>query len=68
MAYHAQVLVDAMKAKRMSDADLAQAAGIDRTTAFRIRTGRVIPTLPVARRIADALGIDIARFIPREGT
>lgn len=67
MPYRAGVLADIMRARGLSNAALAALADVDRSTVFRIRTGRVVPSLPVARRIADALHVDVARFISREG-
>jgi DNA-binding XRE family transcriptional regulator len=42
----------------LSTRELARLAGVAPSTIYMIETGRSIPRLSVARRIADALGVD----------
>lgn len=49
-------LVEARKAARMTQAELAAKAGVDRTTYVHIEHGARVPSLNNALRIASALG------------
>lgn len=42
-----------------SEVELARRLGVDRTTLYRIREGKVTPTLTVAMRMADRLGTTV---------
>jgi DNA-binding XRE family transcriptional regulator len=42
-----------------TEQDRARLIGLDRTTLYRIRRGRVVPTLDVAMRLAERLGTTV---------
>lgn len=51
-------IFDALAAERwgdVSETELARLIGVDRTTLYRIREGKVTPTLETAMRMAEAL-------------
>lgn len=52
-------------ANRLTQAQLAGAAGVSRETVCRIERG-AHPSATTARKLADALGCDVATLIPRE--
>jgi DNA-binding XRE family transcriptional regulator len=43
----------------VSETELARLIGVDRTTLYRIREGKVTPTLETAMRMAEALGTTV---------
>lgn len=43
----------------VSEIELARLIGIDRTTVYRIREGKVTPTLETAMRMAEALATTV---------
>lgn len=57
-----------MRLKQLSDRTLGQAADIDHTTIYRLRSGKRVKThLDTASAIADALGVDVkVLFSPME--
>lgn len=61
---------DLRKEKRMTQATLAEAAGVNRITIAKYETGRINPTLESAHKIASALGCtvdDLLKDIVTEG-
>lgn len=55
-------LFDQLVEKRwgdVSEIELARLLGIDRTTLYRIREGKVTPTLETAMRMAEALSTTV---------
>lgn len=50
---------DLRKEKRMTQATLAEAAGVNRITIAKYETGRINPTLESAHKIASALGCTV---------
>jgi transcriptional regulator with XRE-family HTH domain len=51
------------KKRKMSQAALAEAAGISRTYLARLETFRHDPTLSTLEKLAKALGVPIARLL-----
>lgn len=51
-------LKDARTSKFLSTRDLAQAAGVSHSTVAAIESGRELPMLRTARKLAEALGIE----------
>jgi transcriptional regulator with XRE-family HTH domain len=49
---------------RLSDVELACAAGLDRAHVNRLKNGRTRPSVATALAIADALGVDVAAVFP----
>lgn len=45
-------------ADHMSQTELAQLANVNRTTISFIENGRIVPSVKVAKKIADVFGID----------
>lgn len=53
----------------LSQADLADALGVSRQTVISIESGRYLPSLPLAFRIARLFAMPIERlFVPEEVT
>lgn len=50
------------KSKRLSEADVAKAAGISQPSYHRIETGKQTPSVSTAKRIADCLGFYWGKF------
>lgn len=56
-----------LRAKRyLSQAELATAAGISRTTIARIETGEIVPYPRTVRKLAEALGVEPAELAAPE--
>lgn len=49
--------------QRLSQAELAQRAGIKATQVSRYETGQVLPQLPQLERLLDALGVGLPQFL-----
>jgi transcriptional regulator with XRE-family HTH domain len=58
-----QVIKDVREKQGMSQEKLAELAEIDRTYVSMIERGKRHPTLEVASRIADALGMKLSEVI-----
>ncbi|MED0736196.1 helix-turn-helix transcriptional regulator [Aneurinibacillus thermoaerophilus] len=52
--------------KDMTQNELADKAGIAQAYLSEIETGKTIPSIPVLRRIAKALGITVAELLDDE--
>jgi transcriptional regulator with XRE-family HTH domain len=50
--------------RRLSDVELAQAAGLDRAHVNRLKNGRARPSVGTALAIARALGVDVVAAFP----
>jgi transcriptional regulator with XRE-family HTH domain len=59
-------VVVARARKGLSQAELAERAGISRDTLSRIERGEADPTLNVLSRLADALSVDVAELLARD--
>ena len=57
-------LRDILKSRHTTQADFAQVCKVDPADLSRIASGRRIPRLPAARRIARALGVNIDAVWP----
>jgi transcriptional regulator with XRE-family HTH domain len=55
----------AREAKGLTQAALAAAADVHRTTLVRIEQGQMMPTIEVLTRIADVLGVSLDHLIGR---
>ena len=53
---------DARKAMHMTQKELAKASDVCFVSICRYETGKSIPSVPVAKRIAAVLGVDWTRF------
>ena len=54
--------------RELSQERLAELARVDRTYVSMIERGKRQPTLEVAKRFADALGLDLSEMIKRAET
>jgi transcriptional regulator with XRE-family HTH domain len=52
-------------AKGLTQAALAEAADVHRTTLVRIEHGQIMPTIEVLTRIADVLGVSLDHLAGR---
>jgi transcriptional regulator with XRE-family HTH domain len=53
----------ARKLRGLSVAELADAAGLTKTTVYRIEAGQHLPQMRTARRLADALGVAVESLL-----
>ena len=58
--YNAQILLDARKNARLTQAELAKRIGADKGYISRIERGLTVPTVSTLYRIAAALGLTVA--------
>ena len=57
--YNAQILLDARKKARLTQAELAARIGADKSYISRIERGITIPTVATLYRIAAAMGLKV---------
>jgi transcriptional regulator with XRE-family HTH domain len=55
----------AREAKGLTQAALAEAADVHRTTLVRIEQGQMMPSIEVFTRIADVLGVSLDHLVGR---
>jgi transcriptional regulator with XRE-family HTH domain len=55
----------AREAKGLTQAALAEAADVHRTTLVRIEQGQMMPNIEVLTRIADVLGVSLDHLVGR---
>ena len=53
--------------REMSQADLAAALGVSRQTVISIESGRYLPSLPLAFRIARLFGMPVEKMFDPDG-
>jgi len=58
---------NAIKAKGLSDAQVAAMVGCERSMVTKIKLGKATPSLPLALKLADALELPVANFAPKQG-
>lgn len=59
-------IADMRKARNISQQGLSEATGIHRVTIARYEAGKVKPTLPQAKKIADALDCTVDELLKKE--
>ena len=57
--YNAQILLDARKNARLTQAELAERIGADKSYISRIERGITVPTVATLYRIAAAMGLTV---------
>lgn len=57
--YNAQVLLDARKNARLTQAQLAERIGADKSYISRIERGLIVPSVSTLYRIAAAMGLSV---------
>ena len=57
--YNAQILLDARKNARLTQAELAKRIGADKGYISRIERGLTVPTVSTLYRIAAAMGLTV---------
>ena len=57
--YNAQILLDARKNARLTQAELAERIGADKSYISRIERGITVPTVATLYRIATAMGLTV---------
>lgn len=55
-------LKDARKAKGLNQKAASKLAGVSQPTFYGYESGKISPSVPVAKRIAAALGVEWTRF------
>ena len=59
-------IADMRKARNLSQKGLSEATGIHRVTIARYEAGKIEPSLPKAKKIADALGCTVDELLKKE--
>ena len=62
-----QWLVDARKAKGFSQKEIAHRVGVSQPTFNNYEHNHISPSVPVAQRIALALGVEWTKFFEEQG-
>ncbi|MCM1030719.1 MAG: helix-turn-helix domain-containing protein [Oscillibacter sp.] len=57
--YNAQILLDARKNARLTQAELAKRIGVDKGYISRIERGLIVPTVATLYKIASAMGLTV---------
>lgn len=57
--YNAQILLDARKHARLTQAELAKRVGTDKNYISRVERGLIVPSVAMLYRIAAAMGLSI---------
>lgn len=60
-------LVNMRKAAELGQRDVSDAVGITQAAYSKIETGKATPSVPLAKKIAAALGFDWTRFYDEAG-
>ena len=55
--YNAQLLLDARKNAMLSQQELANRVGVDKSYISKVERGLIVPTITTAQRIASAMGL-----------
>lgn len=55
-------LLDARKKQGKNQSEISAVAGITQSSYSKIENGKVLPTVPVAKKIATALGFEWTQF------
>ena len=59
-------IYDVRRAKRLTQADVANACGISKAALSNIESGKRRPSVPLAKKLAAVLGVDWPRFYETE--